>query len=108
MDQDKAEKTEIQWRAGKPEEDHRTIEPTTGQQRGYVVLTAEERAKGFIRPVRTSYLHTACDAITTMSQAIAETYARNPKFYSGTFCCQCRKHFPLAEFQWLDGAKLGE
>lgn len=28
-----------------------------GQQRGYVVLSAEERAKGFVRPVRTSYVH---------------------------------------------------
>jgi len=28
-----------------------------GQQRGYVVLSDEERAKGFVRPVRRSYVH---------------------------------------------------
>jgi len=28
-----------------------------GQQKAYVVLTAEERAKGFVRPVRTAYMH---------------------------------------------------
>lgn len=37
--------------------DHREIDPRTGQQRGYVVLSAEERAKGFVRPVRDSYVH---------------------------------------------------
>lgn len=28
-----------------------------GQQKGYVILCAEERAKGFVRPVRRSYIH---------------------------------------------------
>lgn len=28
-----------------------------GQQRDYVVLSAEERARGFVRPVRDSYVH---------------------------------------------------
>ena len=37
--------------------DHREINPTTGQQKGYVVLSTEERAKGFVRPVRRSYVH---------------------------------------------------
>lgn len=37
--------------------DHRDIDPTTGMQKGYVVLSAEERAKGFVRPVRRSYVH---------------------------------------------------
>ena len=34
--------------------DHREIDPATGSRRGYVVLSAEERAKGFRRPVRCS------------------------------------------------------
>lgn len=84
--------------------DHRDINPETGQQKGYVVLTAEERAKGFVRPVRRSYVHLTCGAVTTMAQSIAETYAREPGFYSGTFCCACRVHRPLAEFHW-DGTK---
>ena len=36
--------------------DHRDIQ-ADGMQKGYVVLSAEERAKGFIRPVRQSYRH---------------------------------------------------
>lgn len=74
-----------------------------GQQRDYVVLAEEERAKGFIRPVRRSYRHLKCGTVTTMSQALAETYARDPHFYGGTFCCGCGSHFPVGvdgEFVW--------
>ena len=80
--------------------DHREINPDTGMQKDYVVLSAEERAKGFIRPVRRTYLHKPCGTTTTMGVALAETYARDPKFYSGTFCCACRNHFPLDQFVW--------
>lgn len=83
--------------------DHREINPATGQQKGYVVLSAEERAKGFVRPVRRSYVHAKCGSVTTMGQALAETYARDPGFYSGTFCVGCRAHFPVGadgEFTW--------
>lgn len=126
-----------------------------GQQKDYVVLTAEERAKGFVEPVRRSYVHVGppgpqhelrdltdeerarysdagyvkyetyptggtvlgrlwtqsdldkvgkgCGTLTTMSQALAETYARCPDFYSGTFCCGCGTHLPVGEvgeFVW--------
>lgn len=136
--------------------DHREIDPATGLQKGYVVLSAEERAKGFIRPVRRSYRHVGpsgpryplrdltydetvryvdtkhvkfeeypasespvtgrywtqqaldhvgkgCGIVTTMGQALAETYAREPGFYGGTFCVGCRTHFPVGrdgEFVW--------
>lgn len=76
-----------------------------GQQRDYVVLSEEERSKGFVRPVRRSYQHLTCGTVTTMSQAIAETYARDPAFYSSTFCVHCRNHFPVGEggeFVWID------
>jgi hypothetical protein len=66
-----------------------------GQQETYLVLPEEDRTKGFVRPVRTRYKHVACGTVTTMGQAIAETYARDPKFYGGTFCVHCGKHFPL-------------
>lgn len=82
---------------------HREIDPASGQQKGYVVLTAEERAKGFVRPVRRSYRHATCGGLTTMALPIAETYARDPGFYSGTFCAMCRAHFPVGaagEFTW--------
>lgn len=81
-------------------DDHREIDPVTGQQKGYVVLCESERAKGFVRPVRRSYRHKRCGSITTMGLALAETYARDPGFYSGTFCVACNEHGPLAEFIW--------
>lgn len=76
----------------------------------YLVLSDEERAKGFVRPVRRSYVHTVCGAETTMAQTIAETYARNPSFYGATFCVHCSKHRPVGEngeFVWDDGSKVG-
>lgn len=83
--------------------DHREINPATGQQKGYVVLSEEERAKGFVRPVRQAYVHLTCGTETRMGISIAETYARDPGFYSGTFCVGCRAHFPVGqvgEFVW--------
>ena len=74
-----------------------------GQQKGYVVLCDEERRKGFVRPVRHTYRHLKCGSTTTMGRALSETYARDPKFYDGTFCCRCRSHFPVGpdgEFVW--------
>lgn len=123
-----------------------------GQQECYLVLSDEERAKGFVRPVRQSYVHIGaqskydlrplteeekvrhagcnyvafekypesespvtgrfwtqeqldarqCGAITRMPLAIAETYARDPKFYGATYCVKCQKHLPVEEFVWID------
>lgn len=74
----------------------------------YLVLSEEERAKGFVRPVRQSYLHKACGTATTISRPLAETYARDPKFYGATYCCCCRMHLPASEFKWLDdGTEVG-
>lgn len=85
-----------------------------GQQESYLVLSEEERAKGFVRPVRHSYKHLACGGVTRMGEAIAETYARDPQFYSGTFCVGCGKHFNLVDengnsaFLWdKDGSEVG-
>jgi hypothetical protein len=83
-----------------------------GQQKGYVVLCEEERKKGFVRPVRRSYRHLVCGSITRMSQDIAETYARHPAFYAGTFCSTCCGHYLVGkdgEFVWVDapGEKVG-
>jgi hypothetical protein len=38
-----------------------------------------------------------------MGQAIAETYARDPKFYGATYCVHCDMHRPVGpdgEFVW--------
>lgn len=121
-----------------------------GQDEAYLVLSAEERAKGFVRQVRTSYVHkgqrpkyptreltadeherydqygyvlyesypadgsagcvgrfwtkeqlnSGCGITTTMGLALAETYARDPKFYGATYCCGCGAHFPVDQFTW--------
>lgn len=76
------------------------INPETGMHRDYWILSDEERAKGFVKPVRRSYIHLPCYCTTTMNIKLAETYATNPWFYNGTFCANCRKHFPLNEFRW--------
>jgi hypothetical protein len=52
-------------------------------------------------------LRSGCNTVTTMSYALAETYARDPGFYGATFCAYCRKHLPVGEhgeFVWVDPA----
>lgn len=73
----------------------------------YLVLSEKERASGYVRPVRQSYLHNACGSVTTMKLEIAQTYAKDPFFYGATYCCMCRGHFPVGEhgeFIWTDGS----
>lgn len=180
-----------------PEEARNSGTRADGQQNKYAVLSDEERAKGFVRPVRRSYKHvgvrpthartralsddeakryeqfgyvayesypcsqivdangptpecgypadnerhddqsptfchsyqsrdgssttgrywtvaqlaSGCGTVTTMGEKIAETYARNPNFYSGTFCVGCHTHLPIGEageFVWIDdGTRVG-
>lgn len=71
----------------------------------YLVLSEEERAKGFVRPVRNSYQHSVCNGVTTMGRELAETYARDPDFYGSTYCTTCRRHAPVREFWWLAEGK---
>jgi hypothetical protein len=78
-------------------------------QKDYLVLSEAERAKGFVRPVRESYQHLTCGGVTTMGLAIAETYARDPSFYGGTFCATCRAHYPVGadgEFVWVERGQV--
>lgn len=78
------------------------------QAKAYLVLSAEERAKGFVRPVRYAYRHEKCGAVTTMGGALSETYARDPKFYGATYCTTCNMHKPVDEFVWTDdGERVG-
>lgn len=102
-------------------------DPEAGQHKSYVVLCDAEREKGFVRPVRCTYVHVGegghevdpnnpsksglkgngCGVATSMGDKLAETYARDPKFYTSTFCAGCNKHFPVSEFVWDDGEVLG-
>jgi len=133
-----------------PELGHGADESPVPQNKKYLVLSEEERAKGFIRPVRRSYRHVGecpknplrdltaeeleryaqfkyvayeaypssdspvkgrywtqaqldkkgCGTVTTMGDALAETYARDPKFYGSTYCVTCQMHRPVGEFVW--------
>lgn len=74
----------------------------SGQNEAYLVLSEEDRAKGFVRPYRDTYIHTMCNTRTKMGRPIAETYATNPSFYGATYCVKCRAHLPLSEFTWID------
>lgn len=71
-----------------------------GQNEAYIILSEEERAKGFVRPLRLSYIHNKCGTRTEMAEEIAATYARDPKFYGATFCMYCGTHLPVNEFVW--------
>ena len=73
--------------------DYREIDSSTGMQKSYVVLSAEERAKGFVQPVRRTYTHKTYGSHTTMDIVLAETYAR-------TFCAMRAADCPLDQFVW--------
>lgn len=77
------------------------------QHETYLILSADERAKGFVRPLYRAYIHhdPECGAVTSMGLALCETYARDPSFYGATYCCRCRLHRPVGpegEFTWID------
>jgi len=81
-------------------------DPRKGQQEDYLVLSDEERAKGFVLPVYRSYRHMKCGCDTHMGLAWRETYARDPTFYGGAFCVHCGAQFPFRtaegpQFYWV-------
>ncbi len=83
-----------------------------GQKADHWILPEEERAKGFVRPVRQKYVHQVCGTVTKMPLPIAETYARDPAYYGQTFCCGCKDYFIVGQagqFVWDDnsGEKVG-
>jgi len=77
------------------------------QEQAYLILSEDERKKGFVRPYRDAYRHKTCGHITTMGRELSETYARDPKFYGATYCVHCHMHRPISEFTWyeMDGSE---
>ena len=66
----------IQLTDGSPvpsDRSHTEINPKKGMQKGYVVLSPEERAKGFVKPVRRSYVHAKCGTLTTQPRVFMLT-----------------------------------
>lgn len=135
---------------------HGSDDSPAPQAQVYLVLSEEERARGFVRPVRHTYIHVGrtnkyplrdltaeererytdsgyvrfeeypegtgklgrfwtqaelenrgCGTATTMGQALAETWAREPNFYGSTYCVRCQMHRSVQEFIWEDGSALG-
>lgn len=87
---------------------HGSNEEPVPQNKAYLVLSEEERKKGFVRPFRDAYRHSECGSVTTMGRALSETYARQPDFYGATYCVACSKHRPVSEFVWIeDGKRVG-
>jgi len=79
-----------------------------GQHADHYVLCPEDRAKGYVEPLRIDYIHEKCGGVTTMPHACARTYAVQPEYYGSTFCCTCRDYFPVGkhgEFIWNDGSR---
>jgi hypothetical protein len=70
----------------------------------YLVLSEEERAKGFVRPYRDTYRHVECpvnsDCAHTFLKVPSPYGSRHARFYGGTYCVACRMHKPVREFVW--------
>lgn len=68
--------------------DHREIiesGPRAGQQKAYVVLSGEERAKGFVRPVRRGYVHVGARPVHPTRPLTAEEQERYAEFGYAAF-----------------------
>lgn len=56
------------------------IDPATGMHKDYWVLSEEERAKGFVRPVRRTYVHKGIRPKYPTRELTAEEHARYDQF----------------------------
>ena len=54
----------------------------------------------FVQAVQREYVHEECGETTVMGSEIAESVARDPHYYTETFCAGCSDYFPVEEFQW--------
>lgn len=70
-----------------------------GQYENYPVTDGEQ----FVQEIRRTYVHTECNVTTKMSRELAESVARDPSYYTKTFCVGCNEHVPVEEIEWEDG-----
>lgn len=56
------------------------IDPLTGQHGAYWILSEEERAKGFVRPVRTTYVHVGVRPTYALRDLTDEEHERCDRF----------------------------
>lgn len=58
----------------------------------------------FEQEPRDTYVHVdGCGSRTKMKGDLPESVARDPHFYTKTFCHGCGEHVPVEEVEWTDG-----
>lgn len=72
-----------------------------GQYENYPTIDEGE----FRQKVRSVYIHEECGGTTTMKKELAESVARNPDYYSKTFCVTCEEYVPVEEVHWKENEK---
>ena len=71
-----------------------------GQYENYPTIDEGE----FKQAPRKTYIHVdGCGSTTTMSGDLPESVARDPEWYTKTFCVGCGEHVPVGEVEWKDG-----
>lgn len=71
-----------------------------GQYENYPTIDGGE----FEQAIRETYIHVdGCGSKTTMTGDLQESVARDPSYYSKTFCSGCGEHVPVDEVEWDDG-----
>jgi hypothetical protein len=76
-------------------------EKEDGQYENYPTIDSGE----FEQPVRDTYIHGECGTATTMRGDLPESVARDPEYYTKTFCAGCNKHVPVSEVRWESDGK---
>lgn len=53
---------------------------------------------------RDTYVHVeGCGQTTTMTGDLPVSVARDPTYYTKTYCSGCQDHVPVSEVEWEDG-----
>lgn len=82
------------------DESYKQIDPVSGQQKAYVVLSAEERAKGFVRPVRQNYRHVGIKPKNLMRDLTVEELERYAPYDYAKFETYPESEFPVTGKFW--------
>lgn len=72
-----------------------------------VVLTEQELAAGFVRPLRLRVLHIFCGRPSAVMAGQAEDLAKDPASWSTCWCGVCGRRLPIEQFTWVDGSPVG-
>lgn len=71
-----------------------------GQYENYPTIDSGD----FAQKPRDTYVHVdGCGSTTKMTGDLRESVARDPTYYSNTFCSGCGSHVPVSEVEWEDG-----